>query len=1004
MARKRRFINETADSSDKFIFGAAEPFNFSFPGPVWTQEQPGTSSRPAKRACSSLSASQIPLFSPDSASTTPSTPKKRRSRLEKTQEIMDSLGEQDRYHLGDFLQHLFDRNTYSKLSKPAQHALSKWLDGNTRAGTRPAEIVDAIYRHPSAISRPHNVLSRANFSDLSPPTTLHASTSPEHISLLPPGATTLSPKRVNAREGLEELMVRGTLNLVEHEAQLLTDPVTGLTRSAGITWDEIEQFNRQDQEQKIRIAAPLIWTILATITLTHATLNSSNDPQVLQNARDTSPALIATIFMLVSFRHPRVNFFQAVMAVFLFACNAQKSVYHTLSRLGISTAYSTLQGHLNRLGKSATERACALARGTYESSLDPAADPYQHFFLVFDNVNKHYEARNQTVASKNRMKNGTAATAIVSEDVSPGAYDPKPYRENVNAQLRQALTVDQLLDDIDSEHLEAVGTGMVMRMLLSYVPSIPQHLRPQVEERFKSDQAYAKNRLRLRKSTTLSLGTSSIDESTVAGVSDILHDLVTTQMKMEPSWLDGLLIPACGDHLSIDRLRKAIRYKAMEQSIYESRSWALPFIQLWHMKLAYLRSILKVHWFSKVGSHLFGLRQSVQALGRSINPDKIDFYPCHNAVKTVFEGMTLTATYVFLQEHTSASASQSDYMLSELDRHFAAGGCFSDCSLAQLEWVANQVYKRYMTTEAYRSTMTPAELSTKMLILQALHHCEADVNYSVAESTRSGPESDQLLGNLILFMRDTFWYLELASAIPEGDTGRVFEILKMLRFSFWGSGAKNYGSEMLELASGFLYEFPSKLKEALLNNWLVNPSGLPGHWQECDFFQEHSNKAIKVVFNSKNSEWDSRFLRHAVSVNIGGLSRLRANMLQFLGLRSPGSGRARPDYSADINVLASHYLREQAFTLQLGRRQDVLAPDMFGNGIDKLDSGALKKFLSRTTVIRGGRSEAPVADTSEDTQDENVDIELNEGRLRPLVMEGGELVEGEFVDEPEGDE
>ncbi|KAG8786821.1 hypothetical protein FRC12_016209 [Ceratobasidium sp. 428] len=347
MARKHGFIDSTASSGNKFTFGVSEPFNFSFPGPTWTQEQPEASLRPTKRARSSCSPSQIPSSLLDFTFAAPSTPKKRRSRLEKTQQITDSLGEQDRYHLGDFLQHLFDQNMYSKLSKPSQHALSKWLEGNTQAGTRPAEIVDAIYQHPSAICCPHNVLSQANFSNLSPPTNLHASTLPECVSFLPPGTTVLSPKRVNAWEGLEELMVRGTLDLLEREAQVLTDPATGLARSAGITWDEIEQFSQPDQEQRIRIAAPIIWTILTTITLARTTRISAHHPQGPQNAPNTSPALIATVFMLISFRHPHVNFFQAVMAVFLFACHAQKSVSHALSRLGISTAYSTLQGHLN---------------------------------------------------------------------------------------------------------------------------------------------------------------------------------------------------------------------------------------------------------------------------------------------------------------------------------------------------------------------------------------------------------------------------------------------------------------------------------------------------------------------------------------------------------------------------------------------------------------------------------------------------------------------------------
>lgn len=59
----------------------------------------------------------------------------------------------------------------------------------------------------------------------------------------------------------------------------------------------------------------------------------------------------------------------------------------------------------------------------------------------------------QTVALKDRMKNGTAATAIVLEDVSVGAFDPQPYHDNIKAGARQELSVEMLFNDIDHEHL-----------------------------------------------------------------------------------------------------------------------------------------------------------------------------------------------------------------------------------------------------------------------------------------------------------------------------------------------------------------------------------------------------------------------------------------------------------------------------------------------------------------------------------------------------------------------
>ncbi|KAG8689251.1 hypothetical protein FRC08_011031 [Ceratobasidium sp. 394] len=446
-----------------------------------------------------------------------------------------------------------------------------------------------------------------------------------------------------------------------------------------------------------------------------------------------------------------------------------------------------------------------------------------------------------------------------------------------------------------------------------------------------------------------------------------------------------------GDQLTIDRLRKIIRYRATEDNSYKSRSWALPIIQIWHMKLAYLRSLINIHWFPKIGSDLFGFRQGTHALNRSIDPNKIDFYPCHDAVKVVFEGMVLTATYVLLQEEAGLSLEPTDRMLDGLGTHFAPGGRYQDCNLDKLEEVAGRIYARYMTTDVYQQALALREAGESSFadlgttILEELGKLDEQPDYVPNPARSSG--ADLLLGNITLFMRDAFWYLELASAVPEGDVGRIFEVIKLLRFSFWGAAATNYGKELLELASNFLHKFSDSLRETVLNNYLVNPSGLAGRWQECDFFQEHSNKAIKSVFNSKNSEWDSGFLRNSVSVNITGLAHLRDTMLDFLGLRKPGSGQSQPDLTADINVLAKHYLEGQVFTFSPGRSQECVATDMFEAGLNKLEQGALKRFLERSAASRAGQLfEEP------DPEDQGGDFVIPP---EPLIMENGRLVPGE---------
>ena len=150
------------------------------------------------------------------------------------------------------------------------------------------------------------------------------------------------------------------------------------------------------------------------------------------------------------------------------------------------------------------------------------------------------------------------------------------------------------------------------------------------------------------------------------------------------------------------------------------------------------------------------------------------------------------------------------------------------------------------------------------------------------------------MANNVNFIRQTFWYIEFCAAVSEGDTGRVFEIIKviqsftvrpdynvhsptnqLLRFSFWGAGSTNYGNELLELACYFIKEYPPSLRKALLNNYLVNPSGLPGHWHELDLLQEHFNFWLKRLYQSKTMSFDSKFLTETTGLNLAGFNKFR---------------------------------------------------------------------------------------------------------------------------------
>ncbi|KIJ57445.1 hypothetical protein HYDPIDRAFT_74694, partial [Hydnomerulius pinastri MD-312] len=98
---------------------------------------------------------------------------------------------------------------------------------------------------------------------------------------------------------------------------------------------------------------------------------------------------------------------------------------------------------------------------------------------------------------------------------------------------------------------------------------------------------------------------------------------------------------------------------------------------------------------------------------------------------------------------------------------------------------------------------------------------------------------DDTLANSILLIQDAIRWREVCRAIAVGDTGRVWEVLKVWIFTSLGGGSPNYTQYLLEMYCSFKWELPPELKKAILDNWLVNPHGVVGMFIELDLLQEH---------------------------------------------------------------------------------------------------------------------------------------------------------------------
>jgi hypothetical protein len=198
------------------------------------------------------------------SSTLPKTTRKPASTtLQKFHSVMAMFGSKKGLTFPDFMEMLLNQET--PLNDSERSMLSSWLQGSSRTGTRPPEIVSAMFLHRFSRHFQEGKLRHSTFSTLAPQphSPLYLDKYPHQAVLLPPLS---SPAELfSAREGLEELFVRATMAIVDYEAELLCAPKDGLPRGADVTWDIFDSYSLEKEQAKVQATAPVSWAIASTL-------------------------------------------------------------------------------------------------------------------------------------------------------------------------------------------------------------------------------------------------------------------------------------------------------------------------------------------------------------------------------------------------------------------------------------------------------------------------------------------------------------------------------------------------------------------------------------------------------------------------------------------------------------------------------------------------------------------------------------------------------------------
>ena len=151
----------------------------------------------------------------------------------------------------------------------------------------------------------------------------------------------------------------------------------------------------------------------------------------------------------------------------------------------------------------------------------------------------------------------------------------------------------------------------------------------------------AKHQIHTQKTEVIPLETSAFDEVTTEGNHQTIQDIIGRQLAIALDTVEGCLIPISGDQMTISRIWTLKHQTSAGLSWWSSNTYVLPLIEVWHMKYAMLKGIVKAHWPDRTTRGDLGLQYCAEKLHRKFNANKVEFFPAEQLTEVVLTTLTL---------------------------------------------------------------------------------------------------------------------------------------------------------------------------------------------------------------------------------------------------------------------------------------------------------------------------------------------------------------------------
>ncbi|KAJ6622442.1 hypothetical protein B0H10DRAFT_2341405 [Mycena sp. CBHHK59/15] len=535
--------------------------------------------------------------------------------------------------------------------------------------------------------------------------------------------------------------------------------------------------------------------------------------------------------------------------------------------------------------------------------------------IVWDNLNIAFKVSEQRHDSKDSFENGTTGTLIPLYGVLRGELE----LELLEPRLSRKPVIDfEPMDTLPSvEHILQTRNSALWQIRRTVLERFPA-----LGAKFKDEHGDVPvvQAIPLHQTDQFPVPAMKIDESSLDGTIEVIDTIVIRTLQLDNAGIraHGVMFTG-GDLLSLSLTDKASAIAARREDtnlLDRYGAYLKEMLGLFHVKLSGTRGTLNEHW---------------------------------GEPNSKFPGSLWTQN-AFLSRKSIPAGWKS-----KNSRPHILDGFRIYCGAESLKtWVDSN--------PTWDSIVTVSELVVENL-------CSA----STVEELRLRPEAerDPQLENTILCNHDMLLLLLFSTSIKSGDVGTVLNVLAHWMVMFRGTGSMpKYADALFQLINN-LKRWPPALREAYLNNWLVNLTGKIQAFKEVDLLQEHQNFWAKVIYNARGSNRSWEWLS-MVTVVIFNLRDVMRNVQSQFKIPHHGTSHTSPQTAVDIENLQGWLEANSLQTYVKGRagKDEILrVRDLMVAGAAYASTPSAFKNFRRETRKVSYKTHSAVAEESDEEEE-----------------------------------